>query len=66
MYHSVRDLIDQAKQRGVTIGTVVLENEMAFTEKTATTLLIWTTACFRRRSQESLLPLSVSGFRNMI
>ncbi len=35
MYHSVRDLIDQAKQRGVTIGTVVLENEMAFTEKTA-------------------------------
>lgn len=35
MYHSVRDLIDQATQRGVTIGTVVLENEMAFTEKTA-------------------------------
>ena len=35
MYHSIADLIGQAKQRGVTIGAIVLENEMALTEKTA-------------------------------
>lgn len=35
MYHSVADLIGQAKQRGVTIGAIVLENEMALTEKSA-------------------------------
>lgn len=35
MYHSVQDLIDQAVRRGVSIGTIVLENEMALTEKTA-------------------------------
>lgn len=33
MYHSIADLIGQAKQRGVTIGAIVLENEMALTEK---------------------------------
>ena len=35
MYHSIADLIGQAKQRGVTIGAIVLENEMALTEKSA-------------------------------
>ncbi len=35
MYHSVRDLIEQAGQQGVTIGRIVLENEVALGGGTA-------------------------------
>jgi len=34
MYHSLQDLIDQANRRQVSIARIVLENEMAFSEKT--------------------------------
>ncbi len=34
MYHSIQDLIDQANSRQLPLSQVILENEMAFTDKT--------------------------------